>query len=148
PARLFLYNDILTLMLDEKLTMQNNLESMLYKGVEHIMMINQNGRAESLVSKNKIAISKERQEIFFMGFRLQQSLLQEFDDEFGPVEHFVIFRKNSKMISVPFGSRNLIFVMDKKFDHECVIRKTKTMRNTNFGMTEPKPLCAEVLIDG
>lgn len=135
-------------MSNEKPIMQDNLESMLHKGVEHILMINQNGRAESMISKNKISFSKERQEILFMGFRLHQSLLQDFDDEFGSVEHFVVCRKNAKIVSVPFGSRNLVFIMDKKSDHEYVVKRTNMIRNNNFCTPELKPLTAEVLIDG
>jgi len=128
--------------------MQNNLGSLLHKGVEHIMMINQNGRAESMVSKSKIILSKERQEIFFMGFRLHQSLLQEFNDEFGPVEDFVIRRGNAKIVSVPFDSCNVVLIMNNETDHEFLVNKIKEIgESCNSNISELKLTCVEVLVN-
>ncbi|MDE1832490.1 MAG: hypothetical protein KGI02_09005 [Thaumarchaeota archaeon] len=134
-------------MSNKKLIVQNNLESLLHKEVDHVMVINQNGRAESVFSRNKIPLSKERQEIFFMGFRLRHSLLQEFDDEFGPVDYSVIRRGRTKLVSVPFDLYNVIMVMKSDVDHKSLINKIKEIENCcNPNTTEP--VCVEVMTNG
>lgn len=124
------------------------LEDLLDSGIDHIMLIGKSGRVESMASNSEIRLSKEKQEIFSMGFRLHHSLLQEFDDEFGPVEQFVIWRKNAKILSIPFGSRNLIFIMDNRYDHTSIIEKTRGGKSRDFNMPEMSPLCAGVIPSG
>ncbi|MGI0045608.1 MAG: hypothetical protein ACREBB_00260 [Nitrosotalea sp.] len=125
------------------------MESLLDAGVDHIMMINERGRVESIASKSEICLSRERQEIFCMGIRLHQSLLQEFDDEFSPVNCFVVHRRDVKVISVPLGSNNLLFVMNNNIDHEFVIRKIEEIKDfSNINSRELEPLCAEVVANG
>ncbi len=128
--------------------LENYLKDLLESGIVHIMLINERGRVDFMASKSEIQLSKERQEIFSMGLRLQQSLLQEFDDEFGPIEHFVVCRKKTKIVSIPLGSRNLIFIMDNACDHTSVIKKTKAIKNGSFKIMEREPLCVEVLHNG
>lgn len=136
-------------MSDKKLIMQKSLGSLLRKGVEHIMVINRNGRAESVFSKNKIILSKERQEVFFMGFRLHRSLMQEFDDEFGPVGCFVIHRGNAKLASVPFDSYNVVLIMNNDANHEFLINKIKEIvESCNSIMLESGPLCVRAISNG
>ena len=136
-------------MSDKKLAVQNNLESLLHKEVDHVMVINQNGRAESVFSRSKIPISKERQEIFFMGFRLRHSLLQEFDDEFGPVGYSVIHRGSTKLVSVPFDSYNVVMIMKNDVDHKSLINKIKEIEECcNPNTTESEPVCVEVMTNG
>lgn len=118
-------------------------------GIDHIMVINERGRVESMISGSDICLSREKQEIFCMGIRLQQSLLQEFDDEFGPVNHFVIHRRDVKVVSVPFGSNNLLLVMGNDVGHKFVVRKIEEMRDfSNFSMLELEQLRAEVVANG
>src|SRR5574337_2067860 len=93
----------------------SQLDGLLDDGIDHVMLVNERGRVES-ATKNEIPLSKDKREIFSMGLRLHHSLLQEFDDEFGLVEQFVIFRKKAKIVSVPLGSRNLIFIMNNTCD--------------------------------
>ncbi|MDE1765666.1 MAG: hypothetical protein KGI27_05220 [Thaumarchaeota archaeon] len=129
-------------MLDKKLIEQKNLESLLHKGIDHIMVINRNGRAESVFSRSKITLSKERQEIFFMGFRLHHSLLREFDDEFEPVSHFVIHRGRTKLVSVPFDVYNVVMVMKNDVDHKSLVNKIKEIEECcNPNITELEPVC-------
>lgn len=134
-------------MLDKKLIVQNNLESLLHKGIDHIMVINQNGRAESVFSRSKIALSKERQEIFFMGFRLRHSLLQEFDDEFGPVDYSVIHRGRTKLVSVPLDLYNVVMVMKNDLDHKSLVSKIKEIEECCNPNTA-EPVCVEVMANG
>ena len=136
-------------MLKKEFTIQNHLESLLNTGVDHIMIVNERGRVESMATRSEICLSRERQEIFFMGIRLHQSLLQEFDNEFGPVNHLVVHRRNVKIVSVPFGSSNLLFVMDNDINHEHVVRKIEKIKYfSNIHIPEQEPLCPEVVSDG
>lgn len=134
--------------MSNKELIQNNLESILDTGVDHIMVINERGRVESMASRSKICLSRERQEILFMGTRLHHSLLQEFDDEFGPVEHFVVCRRDAKVVSVPLGSSSLLAVMDNDVDHESVVRKIEEMGNSSLSISEQDLPCVEVVASG
>ncbi len=135
-------------MENKEYSLQDYLENLLDNGIAQIMLINERGRVDSMISKSEIQLSKERQEIFFMGFRLHQSLLREFDEEFGSVEHFVVCRRKTKIVSVPIGSKNLIFIMDNARDHTSVIKKTIAIRNRGFNRMKQEPLCAEVMHNG
>ncbi|MDE1763277.1 MAG: hypothetical protein KGH88_03415 [Thaumarchaeota archaeon] len=126
----------------------SHLDDLLDDGIDHVMLINERGRVESAASKNEIQISKDKHEIFSMGFRLHQSLLQEFDDEFGSVERFVIFRKKAKIVSVPLGSQSLIFVMNNMCDHSPIIRKIETINESCSDMKEPDRVYAETIVYG
>lgn len=134
-------------MLDKKIDCTKNLESLLHKGIDHIMVINRNGRAESVFSRSKIALSKERQEIFFMGFRLRHSLLQEFDDEFGPVGYSVIHRGGTKVVSVPLDLYNVVMIMKNDMDHKSLVNEIKEIEERCSPNTA-EPVCVEVVANG
>lgn len=136
---------MLIAVLDKVQTIQNKLKALLRKDVDYIMVINQNGRAESVFSKNKITLSKEKQEIFFMSFRLHHSLLRDFNDDFGPVGCFVIHRRNAKMVSVPFDSYNIVLIMKNDVEHESLIDRIKKIEESSVrSVPEPK-LCVETV---
>lgn len=65
------------------------LRSLFDLGVDRIIMINEYGRAEEVLSRSTINMSIQRQEILHMSFRLHHSLLQDFDEEYGKVNYFV-----------------------------------------------------------
>lgn len=130
-------------MSDKKSIIQDKLESLLQKGVYHIIVINKLGRAESVFSRNKIALSKGKRDIFFMGFRLHHSLLEDFNDEFGPVRCFVIHRDNVKLVSVPFDLYNILLIMKNDTDHEFFINKIKEIEKSNPNTSEPELIRTE-----
>lgn len=99
------------------------LRSLLDLGVDRIIMINEYGRAEEVLSRSTINMSSQRQEILHMSFRLHHSLLQDFDEEYGKVNYFVIERENVKILSVPFHSCKLLSIMKKGIDHMQIIKK-------------------------
>src|SRR5574337_1692853 len=105
------------------------LRSLFDLGVDRIIMINEHGRAEEVLSRSTINMSSQRQEILHMSFRLHHSLLQDFDEEYGKVDYFIIERKNVKILSVPFHSCKLLSIMKKGIDHIPVIKKIQLMRN-------------------
>ena len=105
------------------------LRSLFDLGVDRIIMINECGRAEEMLSRSTINMSSQRQEILHMSFRLHHSLLQDFDEEYGKVNYFVIERENVKILSVPFHSCKLLSIMRKGIDHIQVIKKIQQIRN-------------------
>lgn len=135
-------------MNDKQATTQDSLDLLLGAGVDHVILVNEMGRIESAASNSELALSKEKQEIFSMGFRLHHSLMQEFDCEFGPVEHFVISRKNTKIMSIPFGSKILIFVMDNMSDHDAVVRQANALKDRSLTVRDMNPLYAEAVQNG
>ena len=105
------------------------LRSLFDFGVDRIIMINEHGRAEEVLSRSTINMSSQRQEILHMSFRLHHSLLQDFDEEYGKVNYFVIERENVKILSVPFHSCKLLSIMKKGIDHMQIIKKIQQIAN-------------------
>jgi hypothetical protein len=103
--------------------------SLLDLGVDRVIMINEHGRAEEMLSKSTTNMSSQKEEILHMSFRLHHSLLQDFDEEYGKVNYFVIERENVKILSVPFHSCKLLSIMRKGIDHMQVIKKIQQIRN-------------------
>ena len=110
-------------------------------GVDQIIMINENGRAEETLSKNTINLSSQKQEILHMSFRLHHSLLQDFDEEYGKVDYFVVERENVKLLSVPFHSYKLLSIMKKGIDHMQIIKKIQQIMNLKYEYIPKNILC-------
>jgi len=109
------------------------LRSLFNFGVDRIIIINEHGRAEEVLSRSTINMSSQRQEILHMSFRLHHSLLQDFDEEYGKVNYFVIERENVKIVSVPFHSCKLFSIMKKGIDHMQVIKRIQQIANLKLG---------------
>ena len=109
------------------------LRSLFNFGVDRIIIINEHGRAEEVLSRSTINMSSQRQEILHMSFRLHHSLLQDFDEEYGKVNYFVIERENVKIVSVPFHSCKLFSIMKKGIDHMQVIKRIQQIANLKRG---------------
>ena len=92
-------------------------------------MINEYGRAEEMLSNSTTNMSSQRQEILHMSFRLHHSLLQDFDEEYGKVNYFMIERENVKIVSVPFHSCKLLSIMKKGIDHMRIIKRIQQIAN-------------------
>lgn len=105
------------------------LRSLFDLGVDRIVMINEYGRAEEVISRSTTNMPRQRQEILHMSFRLHHSLLQDFDEEYGKVNYFVIERENVKIISIPFHSYKLFSIMKKGIDHMQVIKRIQQIVN-------------------
>ena len=128
--------------------LQDHLEGLLGEGIYHVMMINKMGRVEAEAVKRDISLPYEKREVFSMGLRLHLSLLQEFDQEFGAVEHFVVRRKKVKIVSVPFGQRALVFVMDSNSSHDEVVRKAGIAGSLESSIPGAEPLHVEAVVHG
>ena len=115
-------------------------------GVDQIIMINENGRAEETLSKNTINLSSQKQEILYMSFRLHHSLLQDFDEEYGKVDYFVVERENVKLLSMPFHSYKLLSIMKKDIDHMQIIKKIQQIMNQKYEYL-PKGILCEAIVN-
>jgi len=108
-------------------------------------MINENGRAEETLSRNTINLSNQKQEILHMSFRLHHSLLQDFDDEYGKVDYFVVERENIKLLSVPFHSYKILSIMKKGTDHMKIIKKIQQIMNLEHEYQSKNILCEAIV---
>lgn len=114
-------------------------------GVDQIIMINENGRAEEILSRSTINLSSQKQEILHMSFRLHHSLLQDFDEEYGKVDYLVVERENVKLLSVPFYSYKLLSMMKKGIDHMQIIKKIQHIVNLKYEYP-PKSILCEAIV--
>lgn len=122
------------------------LRSLFDLGVDRIIMINENGRAEEILSRSTINLSSQKQEILHMSFRLHHSLLQDFDEEYGKVDYLVVERENVKLLSVPFYSYKLLSMMKKGIDHMQIIKKIQHIVNLKYEYP-PKSILCEVTVN-
>lgn len=121
------------------------LRSLFDLGVDQIIMINENGRAEEILSRSTVNLSSQKQEILHMSFRLHHSLLQDFDEEYGKVDYLVVERENVKLLSVPFYSYKLLSMMKKGIDHMQIIKKIQHIVNLKYEYP-PKSILCEAIV--
>lgn len=121
------------------------LRSLFDLGVDQIIMINENGRAEEILSRSTVNLSSQKQEILHMSFRLHHSLLQDFDEEYGKVDYLVVERENVKLLSVPFYSYKLLSMMKKGIDHMRIIKKIQHMVILKYEYP-PKSILCEAIV--
>ncbi len=122
------------------------LRSLFDLGVDQIIMINENGRAEEILSRSTVNLSSQKQEILHMSFRLHHSLLQDFDEEYGKVDYLVVERENVKLLSVPFYSYKLLSMMKKGIDHMQIIKKIQHIVNLKYEYP-PKSILCEAIVN-
>lgn len=122
------------------------LRSLFDLGVDQIIMINENGRAEEIISRSAVNLSSQKQEILHMSFRLHHSLLQDFDEEYGKVDYLVVERENVKLLSVPFYSYKLLSMMKKGIDHMQIIKKIQHIVNLKYEYP-PKSILCEAIVN-
>jgi len=122
------------------------LRSLFDLGVDQIIMINENGRAEEILSRSAVNLSSQKQEILHMSFRLHHSLLQDFDEEYGKVDYLVVERENVKLLSVPFYSYKLLSMMKKSIDHMQIIKKIQHIVNLKYEYP-PKSILCEAIVN-
>lgn len=122
------------------------LRSLFDLGVDQIIMINENGRAEEILSRSTVNLSSQKQEILHMSFRLHHSLLQDFDEEYGKVNYLVVERENVKLLSVPFYSYKLLSMMKKGIDHMQIIKKIQHIVNLKYEYP-PKSILCEAIVN-
>ena len=87
-------------------------EQTLGDGIDFVGLITKNGRLIGGNNKNRLNLSHDQEEMFFMSCSLQQRMNQDYDEDFGQVKYSVTERENYRIITVPQESDTLIFVMD------------------------------------
>lgn len=103
--------------------------STLEDEVEFIGLINKQGKMENILFKNEINLTKERKEMFLMAHRLQSSMQNDFDYEFGSVQYTIIERENARFVSMPTHAGILLTKLKKTADPFVFVNKIKGMIN-------------------
>lgn len=119
-------------MLQEMSDFLPQMRSFLEDGIEYIGIINKKGRLENFVCKKDIKLSVEKREMFCMGLQLQNSMQQDYDDEFGAVSYIVIERESSKIILIPTLSDTILAIINKELNHNEIINKIKSMMSSDI----------------
>ncbi len=96
---------------------------LLGHGVEFAGFINKQGRVVDYVCKNKINLSKEQMEMFFMITTLNVSMQEDFDNSLGPVQYTVTERENLKTVSIPVPFGSIMLVMNKRTRPSLLVKK-------------------------
>ena len=99
------------------------VKQLLDRGVEFVTLINEHGRMEESACKNDIPLTLDKKEIFWMELKLQNSMQTDFDEFLGIVDYTVTRRGSLKFLSIPFGSKIIFAVLDKKKNHHNFVRK-------------------------
>ncbi len=99
--------------------------------VEFIGLINKQGKMENIIFKNEINLTKERKEMFSMAHRLQNSMQNDFDYEFGLVRYTIIDRENARFVSMPTHLGILLAKLKKTVDPFVFINKITRMMNSS-----------------
>ncbi len=97
--------------------------ALILEGAEFIGLINKQGNMENIHFKNEINLTRERQEMFSMAHRLQNSMQNDFDYEFGSVHYTIIERENARFVSVPTHAGILLAKLDKSTDPFVFVNK-------------------------
>jgi hypothetical protein len=97
--------------------------ALIFEGAEFIGLINKQGNMENIHFKNEINLTRERQEMFSMAHRLQNSMQNDFDYEFGSVHYTIIERENARFVSVPTHAGILLAKLDKSTDPFVFVNK-------------------------
>lgn len=107
--------------------------------IHRVVIANQKGR----IIENKLRddraikeLSEQKNEMLFMGFALQMSMFQDFDNEFGPVKYGFLIREKFSILSIPLDEFIVIVFCDSHVDHfslyEKIAKKTDSCNTTNI----------------
>lgn len=97
--------------------------SLLKIGAEYVAIINKNGKITDSVFKNDMDLATQRREMFCMSLRLQGSMQEDFDSEFGPVIYTITERERTKFIIFPLIEETLLVKLDRSADPFLIINK-------------------------
>lgn len=96
---------------------------LVLKGIEFACIINKHGRIEQNISNNAINLPKEKIEMFSMGACLQNSMQNDYNEEFGKVNYNITVRENSKFVSIPVHAGILLAKLDKASNPIVIVNK-------------------------
>ena len=98
-------------------------DASILEGAEFIGLIDKQGNMENIHFTNEINLTKERKEMFSMAHRLQNSMQNDFDYEFGSVHYTIIERENARFVSMPTHTGILLAKLNKSTDPFVFVNK-------------------------
>ncbi len=104
-------------------------ESILKDGIEFVAIINPQGRVEDFISDGNVDFPGYKQEMYWMGVRLHESMQRDFDDDFGPVRFTISERRDLKFVTVPAASKLVVGIMKKNADHCWFVDQIVSLMN-------------------
>ncbi len=113
------------------------IDFLLNEGIDYVGIINKNGRLEHYICKNEISLPTEKREMFYMEIRLQNSMQRDFDEDFGATNYTLIERENSKFVSIPFSTFDVLAIVDKRMNHVSIVNKIKRIVTSMNNKQEP-----------
>jgi len=98
-------------------------------GTEFVCIINKRGRIEEAIYKNEMNMTKEKKEMFSIGLQLQNSMQQDFDEDFGAVNYTITERESARFVSIPTSEGILLAKLNKSIDPFLFINKITGILN-------------------
>lgn len=71
--------------------------------IEFLGLVNKNGRLVNSIKKEDFILDKKTEEILFMSIRLQNSMQEDFSDQFGKLLQIAIEHKQFRFLLLPIG---------------------------------------------
>ena len=111
----------MSLTLKERISTDDQ-KTIFENGVEFLGFVNKQGRLVDHIANGSVEIPRQKSEMLFMSAKLQNSLFEDFVEDFGPLSHSVIHQGESKFLTVPV-SAGLLFSIIKSSQHEASTEK-------------------------
>jgi len=116
--------------LNEKALYTKLIGTELESGIKFVGLINKHGRLQNSVQDKSFTLSDKTSEMLFMSLRLQNSLQDDFTDQFGKVFKITIEHEKSKFLLYPLGSLVAVAITEKNLDESKL--KNTVISNLNF----------------
>lgn len=102
----------------------------LDSGIKFIGLINKHGRLENSIKDKNFTLLDKISEMLFMSIRLQNSLQNEFTEQFGKVSKIVIEHEKLDFFLFPLETFVVAAIAEKNLSGSRV--KTNILSNLNF----------------
>lgn len=103
------------------------IRSHLGNEIQYLAIINKHGKIENIFG-NEIVSSPQRKEMLGMSIILQNSLQNDFDDEFGSIDYMTIERENLRFFLLPYSSYVILAITSKYVKPTHIINKIKRIK--------------------
>lgn len=107
----------------QEIDLQSIENDVLGRGVEFAGIINRKGRVIDYLYENKISLSQEQRDMFFMETSLSLRMQDDYDDNFGPVRYIVTERENFTIVSIPIPNGLMILFVNKGTSLPLLVKK-------------------------
>lgn len=99
-------------------------------GIKFMGLINKHGRLENSVKDKNFVLLDKISEMLFMSIRLQNSLQNDFTEQFGKVSQIFIEHEKLDFFLFPLGTFVIVVIAEKDLSRSKV--KTAVLSNLNF----------------